>query len=135
MHDDDPTDAVHDEFAGQLFGDTPLAADRRHGCVDRVARDRPSRLLQRRYRPENTVVAVAGNVDHATVVRQVRKAFAEAPSSAATPARCLPAPARRAVRRRGEEPSSSRGAPSRPTSSSASRPWRVRTSAGSRSAC
>ena len=80
MHDDDPSDAVHDVFAGQLFGDTPLGRPIAGtvASIEALSRQAITGYYKRRYRPENTVVAVAGNVDHATVVRQVRKAFTEA---------------------------------------------------------
>ena len=80
MHDDDPSDVVHDEFAAQLFGDTPLGrpvvgtAD----SIESLTRRTIHGYYKRRYQPEATVVAVAGNVEHATVVRQVRKAFGAA---------------------------------------------------------
>ena len=38
-------------------------------------RDQVWRFYKRHYRPANMVVAAAGNVDHAAVVRQVKKAF------------------------------------------------------------
>jgi predicted Zn-dependent peptidase len=77
MHEDDPTDVVHDEFASALFGDTPLGRPVL-GSVDSItslSRSAVAGYYRRRYRPENIVVAVAGNLDHAMVVRGVRKAF------------------------------------------------------------
>ena len=41
-----------------------------------MSRDQIHRFYRRHYRPGTMVVAAAGSVDHATVVRQVRKAFA-----------------------------------------------------------
>jgi predicted Zn-dependent peptidase len=46
--------------------------------ISRLTRRQIVRFYERTYRPENMVVAVAGNVDHASVVRQVRKAFGRA---------------------------------------------------------
>jgi predicted Zn-dependent peptidase len=80
MRDDDPTDLVHDEFAQRLFGDTRLGRPIL-GTVESInALNRRTihGYWSRRYRPENIVVAVAGNVDHATVVRAVKKAFGAA---------------------------------------------------------
>ncbi|MBD8869098.1 insulinase family protein [Nocardioides sp. MJB4] len=77
MHDDDPDDVVHNLFSEQAFGDTPLGrpiagtAD----SIARLTRTQIARFYRRHYRAANTVVAVAGNLDHATVVRRVRKAF------------------------------------------------------------
>jgi predicted Zn-dependent peptidase len=80
MHEDDPTDLVHDQFAQALFDESPLARPIL-GTVDsieRIGRTAVAGYYHRRYRPENMVVAVAGNVDHAAVVRLVTKAFASA---------------------------------------------------------
>ena len=78
MHEDDPSDVVHDVFAEAMFGDTPLGRPIL-GTVDTIS-DLSRRSIhgfyRRRYRPESMVVAVAGNVDHDQVVRRVRRAFA-----------------------------------------------------------
>jgi predicted Zn-dependent peptidase len=80
MHEDDPTDMVHDQFAQVLFGDGPLARPVL-GTVDSIesiGRGSIAGYYRRRYLPQDMVVAVAGNVDHATVVRLVRRAFENA---------------------------------------------------------
>jgi predicted Zn-dependent peptidase len=77
MHDDDPDDVVHNLFAEQAFGDSPLGRPIA-GTADSIAaltRTQVARFYRRHYRAANMVVAVAGNVDHATVVRRVRTAF------------------------------------------------------------
>ena len=67
MHDDDPTDAVHDEFAAALFGDAPLGRPIL-GTVESINAHRPGphlRLLPGALRRRrNLVVAAAGNLDH-----------------------------------------------------------------------
>lgn len=80
MHDDDPTDAVHDNFARTVHGNTPLGRPVL-GTVDSIGAMRRQAIAgyyRRRYRADNLVIAVAGNIDHATVVRMVRKAFSTA---------------------------------------------------------
>ncbi|MGW0551192.1 M16 family metallopeptidase [Streptomyces altiplanensis] len=80
MTEDDPGDVVHDLFARTMFGDTPLGRPVL-GTVDTVealSADRIRRFYKKHYDPTHLVVAAAGNVDHATVVRQVRKAFERA---------------------------------------------------------
>jgi predicted Zn-dependent peptidase len=92
MHEDDPGDVVHDAFAEALFGDTPLGRPVL-GTVDSINALQRSAIhgyYRRRYKPTNMVIAVAGNLEHAAVVRLVRKAFGEV--LAASDA--LPAPAR-----------------------------------------
>jgi predicted Zn-dependent peptidase len=77
MHDDAPDDVVHDAFAQTVFGDHPLGRPVL-GTVDsitNVARNAVHGYWKRRYRAADMVVAAAGNLDHATVVRLVRKAF------------------------------------------------------------
>jgi predicted Zn-dependent peptidase len=77
MHDDDPDDVVHNLFAAQAWGDGPLGRPiaGTEASITALTRDQVARFYRRHYRPANMVVAVAGNVDHAQVVRQVRKAF------------------------------------------------------------
>lgn len=77
MHDDDPTDVVHDAFAETVFGDTPLGRPVL-GTVDSItalSRAAVAGYYRRRYRPGSMVIAAAGNLDHARVVREVRAAF------------------------------------------------------------
>jgi predicted Zn-dependent peptidase len=76
MHDDDPDDVVHNLFAEKAWGGTALAGTTE--SIESLTRDQIRRYYRTRYRPENIVVAVAGNVDHTAVVRQVRKAFSRA---------------------------------------------------------
>jgi predicted Zn-dependent peptidase len=77
MHEDDPGDVVHDAFAEALFGDTPLGRPilGTVASINALQRTAINGYYRRRYRPENMVVAVAGNIDHAKVVRLVAKAF------------------------------------------------------------
>jgi predicted Zn-dependent peptidase len=77
MHEDDPADLVHDAFAEAVFGDTPLGRPVL-GTVDSItslSRSAVAGYYKKRYRPENMVVAVAGNVSHTVVVRMVRTAL------------------------------------------------------------
>lgn len=77
MHDDDPDDVVHNLFARQAFGDSPLGRPIA-GTVASIAamtREQVERFYRRHYRADNMVVAVAGNLEHAKVVRDVRRAF------------------------------------------------------------
>ncbi|WP_405611484.1 insulinase family protein [Streptomyces sp. NBC_01511] len=80
MTEDDPGDCVHDLFSHTMLGDTPLGRPVL-GTVDTVNaldRARIARFYKKHYDPTHLVVAAAGNVDHATVVRQVRRAFEKA---------------------------------------------------------
>jgi predicted Zn-dependent peptidase len=90
MRDDDPSDLVHDEFALALFGDTPLGRPilGTEESINTLTRTQIHGYYSRRYRPEEMVVAVAGNIDHSKVVKLVRQAFADQlpEQAAATPA-------------------------------------------------
>ncbi|MFF4173965.1 M16 family metallopeptidase [Streptomyces sp. NPDC001744] len=80
MTEDDPGDVVHELFAQTMFGDTPLGRPVL-GTVDTVnalTRSQIARFYKKHYDPTHLVVAAAGNVDHATVVRRVRRAFEKA---------------------------------------------------------
>jgi predicted Zn-dependent peptidase len=77
MRDDDPADLVFDEFSTALYGDDPLGRPIL-GSVSSITALRRAQVhgyYRRRYRPEDMVVAVAGNVAHQQVVRLVRRAF------------------------------------------------------------
>lgn len=77
MHDDDPSDVVHDAFARALFGDTPLGRPV-IGSVESVqslSRPKVHRWYRARYTLPSMVVAAAGAVDHARLLRLVRRAF------------------------------------------------------------
>ena len=79
MHDDDPGDAVHDTFAETVWPDTPLGRPIL-GTVETIgsiSRSAIAGYYRRRYRPESIVIAAAGNLDHAALVRLVKKAFAD----------------------------------------------------------
>jgi predicted Zn-dependent peptidase len=80
MTEDDPGDQVHDLFTTALLGDTPLGRPVL-GTVETVnglTRDQVARFYRKHYDPTRLVVAAAGNIDHALVVRQVRRAFEQA---------------------------------------------------------
>ncbi|MGW7434306.1 M16 family metallopeptidase [Streptomyces sp. NPDC054861] len=104
MTEDDPGDVVHDLFAQTMFGDTPLGRPVL-GTVDTINaldRGRIARFYKKHYDPTHLVVAAAGNVDHATVVRQVRRAFEKAGALTRTDAVPVgPREGRRALRTAG----------------------------------
>lgn len=98
MHDDDPDDVVHNLFAEVAWGaDSPLGRSiaGTEASITALDRARIRRFYKRHYRPDNMVVAVAGNLDHARVVRQVKAAFGRADFLAAETAQSAPRPPRR----------------------------------------
>ncbi|WP_225846557.1 pitrilysin family protein [Streptomyces sp. HPF1205] len=98
MTEDDPGDQVHDLFTTALLGDTPLGRPVL-GTVETVnalTRDQVARFYHKHYEPTRLVVAAAGNIDHSTVVRQVRRAFERAGALRDTGAQ--PRPPRAGVR-------------------------------------
>ena len=78
MHDDDPEDVVTNLFETASWRTSPLGRPiaGTAASITALSRQQILRFYRSRYRPEAMVVAVAGNVDHTDVVRQVRKAFA-----------------------------------------------------------
>lgn len=78
MNEDDPADAAHEAFVAQLFGDTPLGRPvlGTSRSINAITREQIAVHYAARYRPENLVVAVSGNVDHEAVTAGVRDAFA-----------------------------------------------------------
>ena len=78
MHDDDPDDVVHNLFARQAWGDTPMGRPiaGTEGSIEALTRPQVARFYRRHYRPEAMVVAAAGNLRHQQVVALVESAFA-----------------------------------------------------------
>ena len=77
MRDDDPSDLAHEHFARAMFGDAPLGRSIL-GTAENIAslsRRSIHGFYRKYYTPDRLVVAVAGNMDHATVVKLVRKAL------------------------------------------------------------
>src|SRR6478672_945715 len=79
MRDDDPEDTLADVFAGAVFAGHPVASPV-IGTVETItamSRTQVAGYYRRRYSLDRMVVAVAGGVDHADVLRWVRAAFRE----------------------------------------------------------
>jgi predicted Zn-dependent peptidase len=100
MHDDEPGDAVHDVFAETVFGDSPLGRPvlGTVESIEALSRQAIAGYYRRRYRPGSLVISAAGNINHASVVRLVRRAFEQAGALGSEDDR--PAPARLAARSR-----------------------------------
>ncbi|MFG1943491.1 M16 family metallopeptidase [Nonomuraea sp. NPDC048826] len=80
MHDDDPSDVVHEQFAAALYGDQPIGRPIL-GTVESInalGRDRIAEYYRRYYQPPLTVVSVAGNIRHEEVVELVARAYERA---------------------------------------------------------
>ncbi len=77
MHDDDPDDVVHNLFAATAWAGTSLARPIAGSAesIKALTRAQIRGYYRRRYRPEVMTLAVAGNLDHADVVRRARRAF------------------------------------------------------------
>lgn len=79
MRDDDPSDLIHDLFLEKYYGDTPLGRPIL-GTVQSIkgmSRDTVFNYYQNRYKPEDLVVAVAGNIKHRKVVDMVENALSK----------------------------------------------------------
>jgi predicted Zn-dependent peptidase len=77
MRDDDPADLVHEQFSRALYGDAPLGRSIL-GTVENISnlsRRSIHGFYRKYYTPDRLVVSIAGNIDHATVVKLVRTAF------------------------------------------------------------
>ena len=93
MNEDDPADLVHEAFAAQMFGDTPLGRPIL-GTVDSInsiSRDRIAEHYRARYTPDSLVVAAAGNLDHDQVVELTATAFDSVLASSAVDGTAAPA--------------------------------------------
>lgn len=79
MHDDDPDDVVQNLLAELAWGaesplGRPIAGTTR--SIEAMTPAQIKRFYRRHYVPANTVISVAGAVDHNAVVRAIKKAFA-----------------------------------------------------------
>ncbi len=81
MHEDEPGDEVHDIFTEAIFGDHPLGRliSGTEESITPMTRTQINSFYRKRYLAPRVVVAAAGNLDHAGVVRLVRKALAGTP--------------------------------------------------------
>jgi predicted Zn-dependent peptidase len=81
MHDDEPGDEVHDVFTEAIFGTHPLGRliSGTEETISPMTRGQIHSFYRRRYTPPRIVIGAAGNLDHAQVVRLVRKALAGTP--------------------------------------------------------
>jgi predicted Zn-dependent peptidase len=77
MHDDDPGDSVHDTFAELIWPSDPLGRPvlGSVASIEAMSRTAIAGYYRRRYRSDQLVITAAGNVDHATLVRLVKKAL------------------------------------------------------------
>jgi predicted Zn-dependent peptidase len=94
MHDDEPADVVHDSFAAALFGaESPLGRPVIGSVesIESLSRTSIAGYYRRRYTPDSMVVAASGGLDHARLLRLVKKAFADRLSGDAVPAPLRPA--------------------------------------------
>ena len=87
MNDDDPSDTVHEAFAAQLFGDSPMGRPIL-GSIDSINSITRAQIAEHyaaRYKPDNLVVAAAGSLEHEQVVELTRAAFGPALTGSAQP--------------------------------------------------
>jgi predicted Zn-dependent peptidase len=106
MHEDEPSDLVHDLFTEAVYPGHPLGrpvlGDR--STIGAMSRDQIAGYFGAMYRPSSIVVAAAGNVDHDRVVAGVERGFAGHPGTAPRRAEApLPAPRSVAVTSRPTE--------------------------------
>jgi predicted Zn-dependent peptidase len=77
MRDDDPSDLIHDLFLEKYYGDTPLGRPilGTVESINEMSRSTVFNYYRKCYRPQDLVVAVAGNVNHKNVVQMVEDAL------------------------------------------------------------
>ncbi|WP_127497141.1 M16 family metallopeptidase [Actinoplanes solisilvae] len=99
MHEDEPGDEVHDVFTEAIFGNHPLGRliSGTEESITPMTRSQIHGFYRRRYKAPNIVIAAAGNLDHATVVRLVRKALSGTVLDSEPAAPAAPRPALKRV--------------------------------------
>jgi len=105
MHEDDPDDVVQNLLAEMAWGSGPLGRPiaGTTASIEAMTRSQIQRFYRKHYRPENMVLSVAGAVDHAEVVRAIRKSFRRHEFLAGTAEPVGPRSSRRHPRVRGTE--------------------------------
>jgi predicted Zn-dependent peptidase len=107
MHEDEPSDLVHEVFHEALYPGHPLGREvlGERSTITDMTPEQIRAYFDTRYRPPKMVVAAAGNVDHDLVTAGIERRFGGRPGDA--PARIVPglAPALplRVVRRSTEQ--------------------------------
>lgn len=77
MRDDDPSDLVHEVFAESFYGKNALARSILGSVetIKKIKRDAIFDYYQKRYRPDQIVVSVSGNIKHRKVIAAVESAL------------------------------------------------------------
>jgi predicted Zn-dependent peptidase len=75
MHEDSPDDIIHDLFVSALWESHPLGQSvlGYQNVIRTLGSEDIASYFDRFYRPENTVIAVAGNIEHDRVVDLVER--------------------------------------------------------------
>ncbi|MCU1461063.1 MAG: pepR [Acidimicrobiales bacterium] len=79
MHEDEPSDLVHDNFTEALYPGHALGREvlGDASTIGAMARDEIRDYFGKRYRPATTVVAAAGNLDHDDIVKGLERRYAD----------------------------------------------------------
>jgi predicted Zn-dependent peptidase len=87
MRDDDPEDLLHETFVSTILGDHALGLPvlGTEKSIINMSASALRGFYRRRYTMPRMVLAVAGNIDHAQVLRLVRKALRDRLTGAGTP--------------------------------------------------
>ena len=90
MHEDEPSDLVHELIHEALFPDHPLGREvlGDKSTITEMTRDQIDGYFRSRYRPDSIVVAAAGSVDHDRVATGIADRFAG--SDGRAPTRAIP---------------------------------------------
>lgn len=77
MRDDDPSDLVHEVFAESFYGKNALARSILGSVetIKKIKRDAIFDYYQKRYRPDQIVVSVSGNIKHRKVIAAIESAL------------------------------------------------------------
>lgn len=77
MHEDEPSDVAHEGLFAAMYGHDPLGRPviGTRDSLTGMTRKDVAGFYRAHYRPERTVVAVAGNVSHAEVLAAVEQGF------------------------------------------------------------
>lgn len=77
MYEDTPDDLVHENLQNAVWRGTSLGRPvlGTHDTIDKFTTETFKKYMQAHYRPDNTVVAVTGNIEYDSVEKLVKKYF------------------------------------------------------------
>jgi predicted Zn-dependent peptidase len=92
MYEDSPDELIHDLFTETIYHGHPAGRPTigSEKTVKGVSRDDIKKYMDRFYTPDNTIIALAGNIEHDTALKMIEPAFSKMKGSKPSPVEGAP---------------------------------------------